>query len=50
MELQPVTTGVGEADAFVQRGARCLVRLVRDQLTARALGSLTVRGPPDGIR
>ena len=49
MKLQPVTTGEGDANAFAQRGTRCLVRLMRGQLTAHALNSLTVCDPSDGF-
>jgi hypothetical protein len=49
MDLRPLVTGDNAASAFAQRGARCLVRLSRDQLTARALGGLTVPDPLDGV-
>ena len=49
MDLQPVTTGADTDTPFVQRGAQCLVRLARVELTARALGSLTVRDPSDRV-
>ena len=47
MDLQPLATGDDAANAFAQRGALCLARLSRLQLTAQALGGLIVPDPVD---
>ena len=47
MELRSVTAGDDADDVFAQRCALCLIRLMPDDLTARALSGLMVSDPSD---